>query len=142
MIPMAYKCKMCGREGLAHASDDGDPGWNATLAKMLVCNRCADYRQGRRKWGEAIASVCAQIRGAQLTKGLSNEAEDEARKQLKDFSQSYAHVACKYHHCQDIWEEEFVNLLVDKPDLCWRILREYEAGIPAAIRRSQEEMRI
>lgn len=141
MIPTAYKCKICGAEHVAMASDDGDPAWNITLAKLLVCDRCADYRQGRRKYGEAIATVCAQIRGALLSsKGLSQSVEDEARKQLRNLTQSYARVACRHRGMADVWDEEWVNMLVEKPDKVWIILREYEAGLQATKTKARAAM--
>ena len=130
MMPVPYKCRVCGCDGIAYSSEDGESEFTSIFSRWLTCNRCADYRQGKRKWGEAIASVCVRLRICQLAGTMDQDIEDSARKRLHDLTQSYSHIVCTYHHCEDIWEEEFVNLLIEKPHLIWVTLREYERGVP------------
>lgn len=138
MIPTPYKCHHCGREGIAKASDDGDREWNATLAKLLVCDWCADYLHGKRGYGCAIANVCAQVRGRQLTKP-DQEVEEEARIKLRKLTWEYAQIICRYRRVENVWEQDFVEQLVERPDMCWVILRAYEDGLRQTAKLTDDE---
>ena len=127
MIPTPYACRICRTEHVAQADDCCPSEWITGLATILVCDRCCDYRVGRRKYGEMIARACGEIRAAALTpKGVPAEMRQSMEALLRNLTQSYARIVCRYHGLGDMWDEDFVNQLIDYPDRAWTILRAYE----------------
>ncbi len=130
-----YTCKFCRRTGIAQLADDLPADW-IQLDKwkaMLCCNRCADYMEAKRKCLWAIrkaAILLAQMRvtatGQELLK-----IEAAVRERLVGLTKRFAAVVCDYLLVETVWEEEFVNMLMDKPDRCEDIASHYVRGIRA-----------
>ena len=131
MIQTPYKCRFCQKEGIAWASDDSNPEWNTTFAKMLSCNNCADYRRRYVRYRDAIEKTCLQIVTARKTLSPEKCRQIEENKQLslETLTKSFSHVVCKHHAIVDCWEQEFVNLLMEKPEKAWTILCDFESRI-------------
>jgi hypothetical protein len=135
------KCRFCGREVVANASGDTDPVWDSRLSSMVACNRCADYRAGKRKWGEAIARVCSELSVVKRgRRGLPQEARQEAEAALRRLTQSYSATICRYLGLPDDWGEDYVDQLIESPRNVWYILKAFEDGAHYAARAKQPEL--
>jgi hypothetical protein len=106
----------------------GDP---FKLLKFATCNRCADYFVTRNRLRDAIARVCGVLT---LVRGAGHEQEKESRMvckisdKLEQLTKDYAQAVSTYYRTQTLWDIEFVNMLMDRPEMVNSVLDHYRMG--------------
>lgn len=129
-VKVPYKCKVCGHPGLASCDQDAldvDPDIITRWTKLLTCNWCSDFIILRRKLVEGVKKVCESLISIRYTTKGARLVEDESkvREALTTKTQRLAAVLCEHRHKATVWEPEFVNLLMDKPDEVLNIVNQY-----------------
>jgi hypothetical protein len=120
----ATNCKFCQLPITVEVDDEyaalGDP---YKLLPFAACNRCADLRVTRGVLEERVKHACL---GLFQKKGkVSKEAMDRTRQMLVKLTQGYATMIARWHHKEGMaWDEECVNLLMDRPQFWNKILAE------------------
>lgn len=125
---VAYKCKMCGHEGVVipetleqgkdmDAAFEVFPDLVKKWSKMLTCNRCADYLSDRRDSLRKIRRACELLIASRMTKKGPKlmEMETKIRDGFTSLTKRFATITCYYFHKTNVWDVEFVNMLMDKP---------------------------
>lgn len=122
---IAYNCKFCKRPGIAVAEDGVDMFQIQKWIPMLACNRCADYMEGKRKLIDSIKKVCLDLVAADHRGKRNSEIETSSRAMLEALTKKFARIVCDYFHLQNVWDVEFVNMLMEKPGRFWDICHQY-----------------
>jgi hypothetical protein len=117
-MKIEYHCKFCGKPGTAEAEEI--PGIELAVEKwkpLLCCDRCADFMTARRSVIEQIKRVCEEVIQARLVlKPIRlKDIEEAARAGLIEGTKRFTRLVCEYKRTMNIWDIEFVNLLMDKP---------------------------
>lgn len=124
---IAYKCKFCGLEGIVTVQDDlmfEVDKWKS----LLVCNRCGDYHEKKRGVIDNVKSSAIFLMTCRRTmkgEGLA-KVETGVRSTLERITKRLADIVCEHYRATNWWDQEFVNLLMDRPDDFWKICRQYE----------------
>ena len=117
----ATHCKFC-QKPITVTIDDayaalGDP---YKLIPMACCDACAAIRVHRRRLEGALATVCRNI---QLLGKKDEQSRANYRTILTKLTQDYARMIARWHHLDGCaWDEECVNLLMDKPHAWGQII--------------------
>lgn len=120
----ATKCKFCGREMVVQIADDYPSADPFKLLRLAACNRCADLRVKKRVLEESLCRTCNTVQFA--SQSNKNAAIEKARPLLDTLTRKYASLVADWHNMSGyLWDEEFVNLLTEKPDRVWTILGHY-----------------
>ena len=132
---LAYVCKFCRRPGIVEAPKESIPA--LTMMDMekwlpiLACDRCADYHSARITLRDRITKVAVTLIRARQSREETSELMLFVRKAFGDLTQQFAGLVCRYHKRHEVWEPEFIQLLVEKPDRTHEILRNFERQIAA-----------
>ena len=130
MKSFPYKCKFCGADGQAHCA--ADPAmFDITLwLSKIACNRCADYHDRRITLGERISKLAVFVlRKRQGGITITPETEGKLRERLTNLTKEFARIVCYHYRKPTIWEPDFVQLIIDKPDRTDSILTHYIKGV-------------
>jgi len=132
-----YKCKICGRPGVARYDDSCPINSLQAWVSMLAHDRCHDYAIARRRVERSISAVCDTILRTRVHDNFPDDVTVErakhtvesARPILSFLTHRYADICCAYHHLQTIWEPDFPQQLLDHPDKSKLIMTTYVQGI-------------
>lgn len=129
---VAYKCKFCGREGIAVADDEGASMF--VLEKWtpaLCCDRCADFMVTKRNQQAKIERACVFLGQSRQTLDGSKLREIEAavREKLVEMTKRFSAIVCDHYRKTNVWENDFVEMLMDHPDKLYQICAQYVRGI-------------
>lgn len=126
-----YKCKYCGRPGQAESDDDDSTMFQVEKWKpILACNRCADFMDQKGRLFDKIKTVCIfLIQSEKLTGDKASKIESIAREKLTTLTKSLATLACGHYRLQNVWDNEFVNMLIDQPRRWGHIAYHYVKSI-------------
>ena len=126
---MPYTCRFCGSARVAQY-DDGCPTLNLDKWKQLVaCDRCCAYHIERRRLAHRIGLVCSTIEIAKGGRKFNGQLESDTREKLQWITKDIAKLVCDYHNLQTVWEPDFIQQLVDRPDMCDAIIKSYYRGV-------------
>jgi hypothetical protein len=129
-VILEYLCKFCQKPGQAHY----EPLEAMELAKwapLLCCNRCHDFEVSRRRLGRAInkqATILLQSAEC-LNSAKVAGVQDSVRKVLEILTKKLCTKTCDHYRKPNIWDIEFVNLLMDRPDMAWQITNKFVLSI-------------
>ncbi len=129
--PIDYLCQFCQRPGVAYY-DDSCPGMHLDVwRKILACNHCADFREGVNRFTESIARSARSFAILQTSKlpEIRTESARTTREKLTVKTKDFAAHVCKFHHITNQWEEDFVEIIMERPDMVLRLLKDYERRI-------------
>ncbi len=117
-------CKFCNKTLLIEIDDsysiEHDP---LKILCYAACNRCADLRVRRRKLEDSIESVAMTI--VQAPARAIESASNKARPMLTKLTQSYARMVAEWVRSgQMAWDEEVVNMIIEKPHKWSTILQQ------------------
>lgn len=138
-------CKICGRPAVA-CWDDPDPNnTDEVLAvnkavdqwgPMVAHNLCADRAQKRRESEGLIIRLCFRLH--QQRAELTSEHITKIKQTLRVATCSYAEVLQEIHNAPSIiWSEEFVNILMYKPEACPTVLASYRDEVRRTAREAK-----
>lgn len=121
MKTVEYKCKFCGVVGTAEYDDTVELGNLEFWKSLLACNWCSDYHSGRLKLFRRITEICVSVNQARLGrfKDLS-EIDKESQEMLKINTQKLARLVSGHFRIQNIWQEDFVSILLERPEHAWK----------------------
>lgn len=125
-----YTCRFCGANHLAEY-DDECPGiqlekWMA----VICCNKCAEFREEKRTVMDGIAASCRAIQVGTFRGGrLKPEEESKVRAALERLTKRYADMMCDWFGLVRVWDKDFVEQLMEKPDKWGSILKLYNSGL-------------
>jgi hypothetical protein len=136
---IAYDCKFCHQPGVV-ILEDGAPMFQVESWKpLLCCNRCGDYQEQKRETGRRIlrgAVLLLQVRVTLSGQKLKDE-EQKIQERLTALTKRYAAVVCDHFRVTNIWQEEFVLMLMEQPRQVYDILRRYIKGVAEAAQQPQ-----
>lgn len=126
------KCKFCGRNIVVRASDQCPEDWSDRLAKLVICNRCADYRDGWRRATRTIATAVATYQRA-IEWQPETFAEKKKNEKLLQRARANATWGAKlfhktlsdYYAVQARWDDQLVEELL-------RVAKQEEVGMVLA----------
>lgn len=121
----ALNCKFCSKQILVQIDDAyaalGDP---LKILHFASCNNCADLRERKRDLEERIKRHCIGL--LQLGERVKPEHRAKAKIVLTALTQKYADLIAQWHNMSGrAWDEEFVELLLDKPGQWPKVLTGY-----------------
>ena len=134
-MTLDYTCKFCRGPGTVDMPRDTIAGlamidpekWLA----ILSCNRCAEYNAERISLRDRLTFVAVQIIRRRQLNEWSAEVEAVIRSKIAALTQQFAGLVCRHHRKNEVWEPEFVSMLVEQPDRTHEILRSFERQISA-----------
>ncbi len=126
-----YNCKFCGVTGTVESGDTTNIKIHIDKwLPMIACDRCATFHESRLKMTDRIVRVCVALKQARQTRHRElTEIENRTRGKLVELTKRFAGLACDYWRKQNIWDCEFSNCLMDKPDNAYSILSFYLKGV-------------
>ena len=132
MTSIEFICKFCKHHGVAQY-DERCPALNLEAwAKSLCCNRCGDYHARRLVLEAAIKKAVERLVVTRQTcSDRKGEIIQAIRQVFTELTKSYARLVCEFSCLQFVWEQEFVDLLMEKPDRWYFIIANYRKQISA-----------
>ena len=124
-----YLCKFCGAKGALEI--DTEVEWFFKLEKWLplaACNRCADFSETLKMLEDAIKGIAHSVASLPNNDGKKNVPEG-LRKSLVTTTRAYAMRVCNFYRRPIMWEPEFVQTIIEKPNMVVRFLSAYRGGI-------------
>ena len=129
-MKLDYQCKLCGHKSTVEVDDDLELFTIAQWKTILCCNRCADFLGEKRAVVEKINRVAGLLELKR--KGFAAKVAESAIREKFDFhARKFAALVCHHFHKSMVWDEEFVNLLMEKPENSHRICAHYLRGVRA-----------
>lgn len=124
-MKLAVNCKICKRPLTVDCDDDyaamGDP---FKLSKMATCNSCYDMRDERLRYEQYTVNWCNRLLCA--PKKNRDQHVQDIREALFKCTRKYAEIVARINRSSRVfWDDELVNLLMDKPEKSGDILRHY-----------------
>lgn len=122
------KCKVCGKTLVLTIDDDyaamGDP---QKLSGLATCNPCYDNLSTRSNCERQVFRACRTLA---MQPRLSSEIRTRIRDVLVKTTKSYALAVAEFFHAKEyMWDEEFVNMLMDMPEKAGVILTKYKQDV-------------
>jgi len=140
MISLHYTCKFCRKPGFAHADESG-----LTLITQLkwlaniCCDRCGRYMVQKRKVLDALAKCCRILEVCRMSRNdKRGEAEAAALQNLMFLTKKLSEIVCSYYRVTNIWEEDFAQMIFDKPTKLSAIVSAYIRGVAHESRKAHE----
>lgn len=131
------RCKFCGVMLTVESDPDCPQEWAESLLKLLACNRCADYRAKMTKIGVEIRRVCTNYIQLVNSKKGDEETKSKTRKLLEGMTWKVAEATCKFYGTPFIYDQEFVDQIMEHPDKSTIILKAYAKTIREEARRQK-----
>ncbi len=134
-----YRCKFCKTERVAtFDGDNPDVVYKMEVWKsMLACNACADYRMDRRKYIDAIRRACESISRSGVI--ATKDQIERAREVLVNVTKKLSGIVCAHYGLTNVWDIEFVLMLIDSPDKWLPVVNKYIKGIAQMKQRPAAE---
>lgn len=128
-----YKCKFCAYEGIVTIADDYPKdiiNIEAWIPK-LCCNRCGQFMEKKRKVLDSIRRACTQLLAVRVTmdEEKARGTETKLRMILEVLTKKFCSLVCDYYHKTNVWDADFANLLMEKPDHWYNVTAHYLRGI-------------
>jgi hypothetical protein len=135
MTPIDYHCKICGKPGVAYYNPECPIKDLNLWRDQICCDRCYTFRDAFSRCREAAGKLCylltvfrAKSNTADGKKALS-DVEPVIRQKLTPITQKIARICCNYHKVTNVWDVDFVNQLMEKPNASNRTIDAYSSGI-------------
>jgi hypothetical protein len=123
-----YKCKICGREGVAEAALECPPEWIDKLVGGLCCNICYDARERRLEAEKWIFKACHLLLHADKFKDPKT-TRDGALKILEESVPVFAEAVCAAQRLQTVLDPDFLSGFMRKPENAGARMAAYKHGI-------------
>lgn len=141
MHKIIYNCRLCGRRGIATASELCPPEQIDIFAKGLCCNPCFDAREKKTKLeaklmraaqGVVMANYATvdETDGAKRAGAIeAQKLRETARKVFDRFTREWCEAVCELHLVQFTYSDELPDLLYQKAERAGILLEQYESQI-------------
>lgn len=125
---IAYKCKICDKDGITYASNLCDPLAVKQLVPMLTCDPCHGYftqhREAIERIGKAASMWVQQTTGQGVPKpetraNIATVLEATTKRLAAIIAEKFGSPV--YH-----WDRDIVNLILEKPRLVYTIIGNME----------------
>lgn len=129
MTRMAYNCKECGRPGVV----DYEPefiGEAEVWKARLVCNRCGDFLMLLSKLRERAGKI------SRFANRLNSSEAEKCRLKMVDCTKEIARAVCAHWRVQTVWEPDFVDQLMERPEKTDIIIKVYAQHIKKLARKN------
>src|SRR5690349_12090700 len=119
MTTVAYRCKMCGREGQARLECGAEElkvlGFNLEVWRsMLTCDRCYDFRDQYKRLIDRIFRLCTAWQFLSTSKRESSRSK--MKEKLSDVTKRLVRLIAEHFRQQNVWDEQIVDGLMSEPD--------------------------
>lgn len=119
MKTIAYRCKMCGKEGNAEMACSEEEmkvlGFDLSVwVSMLTCNRCYDFRENYSSIIDRIFRLCRIIEVSTASKREKISAG--VREQLTAQTKRLVTLLAAHFNQQNVWDAAIVDGLMEKPE--------------------------
>ena len=136
---LPYTCRVCGTKRVAEY-DDQCPGVHiARWLGLIVCDRCHDYLVPRRRTEACISRLCLTLETVRMAGRQDSNAEAEIRRRFESLTRRYAKIVCDYYWLQPVWEQDWVEQLMEHPGKAGVIVAAYVDGIRRIAKQKQEK---
>lgn len=141
MTPLDYRCKICGKPGVAYY-DPACPihkieAWRA----CLCCKRCYKFRDRYQTIKSAIERVCISLLNARQVfrePETIRDAESKIREWLVILTKKLAQHCSDHYRIQNIWDMEMVHILMEKPEGCNKAVNAFRSGYQSQSAQTRE----
>ena len=121
-----YVCQFCAKAGAVKFDPVGflmcrPEHWTP----LAACDKCADYEEARRRIEDEIFKV---VRASTLCR-KNPDAQEKCRLAVVGLTKRFAALVCTYHNKTDVWEPDFPNAMLDKPEKVSSYLKDYRRCI-------------
>lgn len=125
-----YKCKICGRDGVAEAALECPPEWIDKLIGGVCCNICYDAYEKRLKVESQIFRACHFLTVIDQFKGEQKEhLRGNCLKALEKAVPVFCEAVCQGHRLQTVSDPDFLSGFIRKPDNAGARMAAYKHGI-------------
>jgi hypothetical protein len=138
-VSVPYTCKMCGRDGFSAASTACGEVWFNKLYPLIVCNPCADWRAGMTRLRDAVKNAVVDLLRARQYAAIAKESEKQkasladmegvARGRFVTLTKQIAQLHCNYRRIVTVWEPDFAEQLMRRPEKYHEAINFYIQGI-------------
>lgn len=125
---LPYSCRICATKRVAEYDDDCPIGNLDAWRKLLVCDRCHDYCIARIRIERSIAAACFMLVRAKINDKAEKMAVD-IKPLVERLTKKLATVCCDYYRLTNVWDPEFVDQLIARPEKVGVILGVYVNGL-------------
>lgn len=131
----AVKCKLCKAPHVVETDDGyselGDP---FKLLPLFTCNPCYDRREKRVRLEKQMERWCRMLI---LQPKMKGEERQTIRQGLLSATRKYAEIVALIYGADVIWwEEEFTNLMMERPEKVGVILAKYCSDVARNTRKA------
>ncbi len=129
-MTIQHKCKFCSCPITLDIVDESMfklEYWKS----LAACNRCADFREVRRRLVETLIACSIELsRYAEFLKTTNGEKKRERLWSLiVAVTKKYASLVCAFYSVPSEWHESFAQEIMDKPSKTVMILSVYERSV-------------
>ena len=130
-MTLNHKCKFCQCPVVLEMDDSAVDYFGLEFWKSLAaCNRCADYREKKRRLQEQLVDHSVKWARHKMKQVPLNEADVARLMELVEkCTKKYADLVCRFNHVQSLWQQDFMQQILDMPGKTLRILHFYERDI-------------
>jgi hypothetical protein len=127
-MKLEYQCRFCKLDGEVDLPEEGLDMFQVEKFKpILCCNRCGDFMNMRRESADRIkkvAELLIQQRGSK-NPDKTVEVTRKVREIMTMLTKRYSTLVNNHFRKPNVWHEDFVDLLMEKPEFYQRILKDY-----------------
>ena len=127
-MKLDYKCKFCQKPGSVNCGDD--PVEHEAAQRwypMLCCDRCGKFRVSMRKERDAVRHLAVNL--SACPKAKLKEVEADCRPKLELILKRVTTLVGDYYRVQNIWDKDFVEQIIEKPESAGIIIALYVQGV-------------
>ena len=122
-----YNCKICGKQGTSSYDPKCPIKDLKAWVSMLTCNPCHDFRSEFRRVGNLIANASYKLMQSRTT--LQNDGEAKIRPVIDQLTKKVCSVVCNHYRVTNVWDQSFVDQIMEKPDRAWAFIHFYRKGV-------------
>jgi hypothetical protein len=124
-----HKCRICDISLELHQHEDCPEFTARTLSKMVVCDRCGEFRK---KWWACEAKLkrlCLEVYNERCKRSPDDTMLGLCRERIGKAAREIAAITCDHYRLQFFWSDDFTAQLMEKPNMVLAILRVYERSV-------------
>jgi hypothetical protein len=104
---------------------------------MAICNACGDRREQIMSLERKIFRCCRMLH---MQPKMNDATKGRIRDALFVSTRLYANVIAEAYNAEVLWQQDFVDLLMEQPGKAGIILSKYRASAQAKLAKQEQEM--